>query len=183
MSFLTPLLLAGLPLAALPILIHLVNQRRFQTMQWAAMQFLLEAGRMSRGFARIRQWLILLMRAGAIAALVFAISRSLAGGWLGVAGSGRVDATLILMDRSASMSQLGRGGGKSKIQTGVRQLADVLSRRRSDRWVLLDSVTLEPRELESPASLADSALCAATSAASDLPALLQAAHDYPKLRS
>ncbi|OYW12243.1 MAG: hypothetical protein B7Z55_18440, partial [Planctomycetales bacterium 12-60-4] len=41
MSFLQPLLLAALPLVALPIIIHLINQRRFQTIRWGAMMFLL----------------------------------------------------------------------------------------------------------------------------------------------
>ena len=62
MSFLQPMLLAALPLVALPIIIHLINQRRYQTVRWAAMMFLLAANRMSRGYARIRQWLIMAMR-------------------------------------------------------------------------------------------------------------------------
>ena len=67
MSFLQPALLAALPLVALPIIIHLINQRRFQTIRWAAMMFLLAANRMSRGYARLRQWLIMLFRMLAIA--------------------------------------------------------------------------------------------------------------------
>ena len=43
------MLLAALPLVALPIIIHLINQRRYQTVRWAAMMFLLAANRMSRG--------------------------------------------------------------------------------------------------------------------------------------
>ncbi|MGB1709121.1 MAG: BatA domain-containing protein, partial [Rubripirellula sp.] len=42
MSFLQPAMLIALPLIALPIVIHLINQRRFQTVQWGAMQFLLD---------------------------------------------------------------------------------------------------------------------------------------------
>ena len=83
MSFLQPMLLAGLALAALPIIIHLINQRRYQTIRWGAMMFLLAANRMSRGFARIRQWLILLFRVLAVACLVFVIARPLASGWMG----------------------------------------------------------------------------------------------------
>ena len=52
----------ALPLISLPILIHLINQRRFQTIRWGAMMFLLAANRMSRGYAKLRQWLILLDR-------------------------------------------------------------------------------------------------------------------------
>ena len=55
MSFLQPLLLWALPLIGLPIIIHLINQRRYQTMNWAAMMFLLAANRMSGGYARLRQ--------------------------------------------------------------------------------------------------------------------------------
>ena len=69
MSFLQPAMLLAIPVIALPIIIHLINQRRFQTVQWAAMLFLLAANRMSRGYARLRQWLILAARTIAIAGL------------------------------------------------------------------------------------------------------------------
>ena len=68
MSFLQPWLLVALPIAALPVIIHLIHQRRFQSIDWGAMKFLLEANRMSRGYARIRQWLILALRVLALAA-------------------------------------------------------------------------------------------------------------------
>ena len=105
MSFLQPILLAALPLIALPIIIHLINQRRFQTIRWGAMMFLLAANRMSRGYARIRQWLIMACRMAAIAGLIFAVSRPLAGGWLGLTAGGRADTTIVVLDRSPSMQQ------------------------------------------------------------------------------
>ena len=111
MSFLQPWLLLALPLALLPVIIHLINQRRFQTVRWGAMMFLLTANRMARGFARIRQWLIMAARILAIAGLVFAVSRPLASGWLGLAAGGRADTTIIVLDRSPSMQQRGAGGG------------------------------------------------------------------------
>src|SRR3954451_20679100 len=126
MSFLQPMLLAALPLVALPIIIHLINQRRYQTIRWAAMMFLLAANRMSRGYARLRQWLILAFRMLAIAALTFAISRPLAGGWLGLAAGGRADTTIVLLDRSPSMQQGGPGVSGSKLETGCRQLVAIL---------------------------------------------------------
>ncbi len=126
MSFLQPLLLAALPLVALPIIIHLINQRRYQTIRWGAMMFLLAANRMSRGFARLRQWLIMAFRMAAIAGLIFAISRPLAGGWLGLSAGGRPDTTIILLDRSPSMQESSQGGGGSKRETGLRQLVPTL---------------------------------------------------------
>ena len=113
MSFLQPtiLLLVALPMAALPIIIHLINQRRYQTVPWGAMMFLLAANRMSRGYARVRQWLILAMRTLAIAALAFVIGRPLTGGWLGLTAGGRAETTIVILDRSPSMQQAGAGSG------------------------------------------------------------------------
>src|SRR5262245_6026257 len=126
MTFLQPILLAALPLVALPIVIHLINQRRYQTVRWAAMMFLLAANRMSRGYAKLRQFLILLFRVLAVAALIFAVSRPLASGWLGRSAGGRPDTTLVLLDRSASMRQQGPGTPISKLEAGRRQLARTL---------------------------------------------------------
>jgi hypothetical protein len=180
MSFLQPWMLLALPIASLPVIIHLINQRRFQSIQWAAMRFLLEANRMSRGYARLRQWLILAMRVLAIAALVFVIGRPLATGWLGLIGGGRPDTTIIMLDRSASMTQQGARTVESKLETGVAQLAQTLATLGSSRWILIDSVARQPIELKSPADLLESPNSRPASATADIPALLQAAHDYIK---
>ncbi len=178
MSFLQPLLLLGLPLVALPIIIHLINQRRFQTVRWGAMMFLLAANRLSRGYARLRQWLIMAFRMLAIAGLIFAIARPLASGWLGITAGGRADTTIVLFDRSPSMQERGAGSAGSKLETGRQQLARALRTLGSARWVLIESTTHQPRELESPDSLLSSPATEPASSASDIPAMLQAAHDY-----
>ncbi len=178
MSFLQPWLLALLPLASLPIIIHLINQRRYQTVRWGAMMFLLTANRMARGFARLRQWLIMALRMAAIAGLIFAISRPLASGWLGLAAGGRPDTTIIVLDRSPSMQQRGDGNGDSKLATGVRQLAQTLETVKSSHWVLIDSTTKKPLQLDSPGALLSSAESEGTSATSDLPGMLEAAYEY-----
>lgn len=178
MTFLQPWLLYGLPLIALPIIIHLINQRRFQTIQWAAMMFLLAAHRMARGYSRLRQWLILLFRTLAVAGLLFAISRPLASGWLGVAGGSRPDTTIILLDRSPSMQQRGGGTGDSKLESGRKQLVQTLQMLGSGRWVLIDSATNLPHEVESPAALTSLPSAGPASASADLPMMMQAAYDY-----
>ena len=91
MSFLQPWLLVALPLAALPVIIHLINQRRFQTIDWGAMMFLLEANRMSRGYARLRQWLILLIRVSSRLRrwCFWSAGRWPAAGWAWPAAAGR----------------------------------------------------------------------------------------------
>ncbi|MGO9114260.1 MAG: BatA domain-containing protein [Thermoguttaceae bacterium] len=181
MSFLQPFMLFGLPLVALPILIHLINQRRYQTTRWGAMMFLLAAQRMSRGYARLRQWLILLFRMLAVAGLVLAVGRPLASGLLGLAAGGRADTTIILLDCSPSMQQREAGAGLSKLAAGRRQLADTLTTLGSSRWVLIDSTTNQPRELPSPSALADLSCAEPTGAEAELPAMLEAARTYVRI--
>ena len=91
------------------------------------------------GYARLRQWLIMLFRMAAIATLIFAVSRPLAGGWLGLAGGGRASTTIILVDRSPSMQQEGALARTSKRETGLAQLVQALETLGSARWVLIDS--------------------------------------------
>ncbi len=180
MSFLQPMLLLALPLISLPIIIHLINQRRYQTIRWGAMMFLLAANRMSRGYARLRQLLIMLFRMAAIATLIFAVSRPLAGGWLGLAAGGRADTTIVLIDRSPSMQQEGALARISKRETGLRQLVMALETLGSAHWVLIDSTSNKPRELEAVSDLLTSTSTGPADSSADLPAMLLAARDYIK---
>jgi Aerotolerance regulator N-terminal len=179
MTFLQPWLLLALPLILVPILIHLVNQWRYQTVPWAAMMFLLQAKSMHRGMAKLRQWLILAMRTLAVAGLIFAVSRPLASGILGRMAGGYVETTLVLLDRSPSMFQRSEQSQESKLETGIRQLQDALQFRRSQRWVLIDSVRPDqPREFQSLRELTNSAIGSAASASADWPAVSRAALNY-----
>lgn len=180
MSFLQPILLAALPLISLPILIHLINQRRFQTIRWGAMMFLLAANRMSRGYAKLRQWLIMLFRMLAIAGLIVGVARPLASGWLGLTAGGRADTTMILLDRSPSMRQQGEGQVGTKLDTGRQQLARSLNMLGSAKWVLIENTTNIPHEIESPDTLLNLPATEPASASADLPTMLQAALDYIK---
>lgn len=185
MSFLQPWMLIALPLAMIPIIIHLINQRRYQTRQWAAMMFLLSANRMNRGYARIRQWLILALRALAIAALVIAIGRplasgSLGGGWIGSVAGGGAQNTIVLVDRSPSMQQRDGGATLTKLQIGIAQLSETLRTIGVGRLVLIESNRAEPVELESPEALLESPQAGPSDASADLPAMMLAALDYIK---
>ena len=53
LSFAHPAILGGLALASLPVIIHLLNRRRFKTMEWAAMDFLLKAAVRNRRRVRL----------------------------------------------------------------------------------------------------------------------------------
>lgn len=183
MSFLQPLILAGLPLIALPILIHLINQYRHRTIPWAAMMFLISAKRMNQGMARLRYLLIMLMRMAAIAALIFALSRPLASGWWSGIGMTKPDATLILLDRSASMEAQDLQTGESKRSTALRKLAELLgSRRDGGELVLIESARGGAQVIDTPQALPDLPFTAATATSANIPGMIEQALAYLEAR-
>ncbi|MCG9134704.1 BatA domain-containing protein [Candidatus Poribacteria bacterium] len=181
MSFLQPLALIALPLIALPIIIHLINQQRHRTVPWAAMMFLMRAKRMSRGMARLRHLLILLMRVLAIAALIFAISRPLSGGWLGSVGLSKPDATLVLLDRSASMEVQDLQAGESKRSTALKRLAQLLEQGDyGTHLLLIDSASGQLQEVDSPKVLLSLPVTEPSATSANIPAMLETALAYLK---
>ncbi|MDE0324816.1 MAG: BatA domain-containing protein [Candidatus Poribacteria bacterium] len=181
MNFLQPLALIALPLVALPIIIHLINQHRHRTIPWAAMMFLMTAKRMSKGMARLRHFFILLMRVLAIAALIFVVSRPLSGGWLGSIGLGKPDATLILLDRSPSMEMQDLQVGQSKRSMALQKLAELLEQGDyGTHLVLIDSATGQLQEVDSPKALLNLPMTESTATSADIPAMLETALAYLK---
>ena len=177
MSFLQPWLLLALPLVTLPVVIHLINQRRFQSVPWAAMMFLHAAKALSRGYTRLRQWLILLLRMLALAAVIVAVSRPLTRGWLALVGGGGLDTVVVVLDRSPSMVQASAAGGESKLATAKRQVAEALGSLGPRRLVLIESGQGRARELASASELLQLPESEPAAAPADWPALMQAACD------
>ena len=62
MSFLNAALLGGLAAAAIPLILHLLNRRRFRVVRWGAMPFLEHLLRTNRRRLRLEQILLLLVR-------------------------------------------------------------------------------------------------------------------------
>ena len=181
MGFLQPLALIGLPLIALPIIIHLINQHRHRTIPWAAMMFLMHAKRLSKGMARLRHFLILLMRVLAVAAQIFVVSRPLSGGWLGSIGMGRPDATLILLDRSPSMGMQDFQTGQSKRSAALQKLSQLLEQGDyGTHLVLIDSASGQLHEVDSPTALLNLPVTGSSAASADIADMLASALAYLK---
>ena len=179
MTFLQPFFLVGLPLIGLPILIHLVNRNRHRTVHWAATMFLIRAKRLARGMARLRYLLILLSRMLAIAGLIFAVSRPMAGGWLGLTVGGAPETTLVLLDRSVSMEAHDPNTRHSKRETALKKLSELVGHAgRNTQLMLLDSVSSNSRRVEVPGDLLDLPQTNSSDTATDIPALLQQAAEY-----
>ena len=105
MSFLFQSLLAiGLPLVALPLVIHLINLRRHRRVEWAAMDFLLESQKRSKKWILLQQLLLLLLRTSAVALAVMMLAGPvLQSGWGRHFGQGTTH-HLFLLDDSYSMA-------------------------------------------------------------------------------
>jgi len=183
MNFLQPWMLWALPLAVIPVVIHLINQRRYQTTQWAAMMFLLAANRMNRGYTRIRQWAILLFRMLVIAALIMAIGRPLVSGSLssGIVGSltGQTsDNVIVLVDRSPSMHARDADAPMSKLETGLTQMKQTFETLGINRLTVIESNQADTIEIESPEELLELPQATASDASADVPGMMLTAIEY-----
>jgi len=75
MSFLNPILLAGLAAVSVPIIIHLLNRRKFQKVVWAAMRFLKLSVEQNQRRMQIEDLILLVVRCLLLALLALALAR------------------------------------------------------------------------------------------------------------
>jgi len=104
MSFLAPALLAGLAAIAIPIYLHLVQRERKQVVPFPSLMFIRKIPYQSVRRRKVRHWMLLALRAAALALLVFAFARPFleSGGLAAAAGVGARE-IVVLVDRSASL--------------------------------------------------------------------------------
>ena len=106
-GFLNAAMLLGLAAMALPVLAHLISRRRFDIVQWGAMQFL-QLGRKTRRRIRLEEILLMLMRMGILGLIAFGMSRPWASGGALSTLTGRVSRDVVLvLDGSYSMGWKG----------------------------------------------------------------------------
>jgi hypothetical protein len=85
LSFLTPLLLGGAALVAVPIVLHLLMRRKPVRHEFPAVRFLRQTMQANRRRLRVQHLLLLLLRMAAIALVALALARPVlrGAGWLG----------------------------------------------------------------------------------------------------
>jgi len=134
-GFVNPGLVIGAALAAVPLLIHLLNRQRHKPMQWAAMRFVLAAYRRTRRRARLENLLLLLLRMAAVALLAFCVSRPFIGPRSPLAGLTESRRDLVIaVDGSASTGY--RGEVTTTFERAVeraREIVLTLDGGRGDR--------------------------------------------------
>lgn len=150
MSFdlLNPWMLAGLAGIALPVLAHLLSRKRYDILEWGAMQFL-ELDPNARRKLRLEDLLLLLVRIGLIALVTFALARPwISGAWLGRFGSHKPRDIAIVLDRSDSMLWQGPQGTMDRAARDF--LGEILSRLVPGDTVALFEAGDQPRLVIGP---------------------------------
>jgi hypothetical protein len=144
MHFLSPLLIWGTLLGAIPLIIHLLNRRRFRRVEWAPMRHLKLTIRRNRRRIQIEQLLLLLLRIALPILLFVFLARPVLRptgleSWL--LGGGRTS-QVVLVDDSLSM---GYAVGGPPTFHRAREVAGRLlgSARPQDRCTLV--ATSAPR--------------------------------------
>ena len=138
MTFLSPLLIWGTLLGAVPLIIHLLNRRRFRRVEWAPMRYLKLTIQRNRRRVRIEQLLLLLLRIALPVLLFFYLARPVLNPtglerWLGAGGR---SSQVVLVDDSLSMGY--SAGGPPAFQRARETAAALLaSVRPQDRCTLV----------------------------------------------
>jgi hypothetical protein len=132
-SLWTTTLAAGAAAVSVPIIIHLLNRRRFKIVVWAAMRFLLAAQRQNTRRMRLEQLILLLTRCAIVALVVFAMASVMpwaesAWAYLWPEGGGpaaprgnRIHHVFVL---DGSLSMNAGGDGPSAFDRGRQALID-----------------------------------------------------------
>ncbi len=125
--FVNPWLLGGLALASAPIIIHLLNRRRFRVHEWAAMDFLLQAAVTNRRRLKFEDLILLALRVLVIVLFVFMVARPLVTG----GGAGwREDERVVVLDDSFSMEVFTPTGAvfENARESAINQVQDAIGR-------------------------------------------------------
>ncbi len=102
MSFLNIILLGGMAAFSLPLIIHILNKRRFKQVQWGAMHLLAPVVRKNNQRIRLEQLLLLLMRIAIPVILALCLARPVLTS-LRKYGENAKTSTVFLLDDSFSM--------------------------------------------------------------------------------
>src|SRR6185295_17477999 len=127
-GFLAPwLFAAGAACVSIPIIIHLLNKRKFRVVIWAAMEFLLAAQRRNARRLKFQRWLLLLVRCLALLIIAAGIAQMFLQNSTFGSLLGEQHAVIILWDDSYSMGYQqdgGAGAGGTAFEKSKRRISD-----------------------------------------------------------
>lgn len=145
-GFANPLMLYGLGAASIPIVLHLLNRRKFRETHWAAMRFLLAAIRKNSRRIRLEQLLLLAVRT----LLLLLLAAAMAKPFLEQAGAipvlaGRRTHRVIVLDGSLSMDYA--VGGATRFDRAKEVAAQFVKEARKGDVISLVMMGDPPRNV------------------------------------
>lgn len=133
----TPLMFGGLAMLTLPFIAHLLNRRARRRLVFPSIMLLRESSASQTRLFKLRRWLLLMLRALAVALVVMAFARPLwLDGWSKPVGDQEAVAVVIVADISASMNR------HVNEVSGMQALKAAASRALDDLSPGLDSANL-----------------------------------------
>lgn len=116
MSFLTPALIGGAALIALPIVLHLIMRRQPRLVEFPALRFVQNRRLSNQHKLRLRHLLLLALRCAVIALLAFALARPVLQGSGLLGNKTGVISTALVFDTSPRMAY--QQQNKTRLQAG-----------------------------------------------------------------
>lgn len=123
MTFLQPWALLGLPLVAVPLLLHLMQRRDPPTVEFPAVRYLVQVSEEHQRRLRLRHWLLLLVRTLLVLGLVLAAAGPSAP--LGEARSHAPSALVLVLDDSPSSAAVVAGTSQlTELRAAARRVLE-----------------------------------------------------------
>ena len=139
MVFLNPSILFGLLAASIPILIHIINLRKLQKVEFSTLAFLKELQKSKIKKIKIKQWILLLLRTLIIVFLVLAFARPTMESVMLAGSTAAAKSTAVfIIDNSVSMNYVSEEG--SLFNKSKKMAKDIISgMNENDEFFLLYS--------------------------------------------
>jgi hypothetical protein len=164
MTFLQSALLFGMAMVAIPLALHLFMRRRLKNRPFPALMLLTGSSRRSMRTLTPRQWLVMLLRMAALAALVAAAAQpALKNSSLPLPGASASSTVHIIPDNSSGMNSKHNGVALFELAKAAAEKIVANSSREDDVYLELaceDPAGPLPRD---PSALSDSIRKATTS--------------------
>ena len=144
--FLNPWMLLGAAAIASPILIHLLNKRRFKIVEWAAMDFLFQADKKNRRRVQLENFILLALRCLAMLLIALMLARPFLPSSITsvIQQSQKVERVLLVDD---SLSQTVPRGNSTAFDDTKTTLKELIGRfaesSKTEDWLTL-MVTSDP---------------------------------------
>jgi uncharacterized membrane protein len=129
----------GAAAISIPIIIHLLNRRKFKIVNWAAMDFLLEADKKNRRRVRLENWLLLFLRCLAVFLIGLLLARPYDSSGLasGLFAEQKFERIVLVDDSLSTQSRVNNRSVNEIMQERLVDLARMFAGEKSDNALTL----------------------------------------------